>query len=154
MFFSKINTRVVELTPLSLTELFTSDYLPFTGLSLIALGSTVWSLFRAKTRALLSCSPATSAIAVFTLTLMGAGFLHRRLVVFAGLTLVYYLLWLVLHGGGRSETRCLLRFQRPIICFVALPLLFIVGGAAFVRSHLCNFSAGTDRWLLPAVCGD
>ncbi|MDX1986014.1 MAG: hypothetical protein SFV17_04955 [Candidatus Obscuribacter sp.] len=155
LFFSKVNARVVELTPLSLPELFTSDYLPFTGLSLISLSITIWYLLRARIRGQLLGCPAFYTASVFSLTLVGAGLRHRRLVVFAGLILVYYLLLLVLKGSESSEARLPFRWHKAAICFFALPLLAMVGGASLsARTFAVSLPAQTVGFFPPFAAID
>ena len=150
LFFSHVNARVVELTPLRLPELFTSDYLPFTSLSLIALGVTIWYLLRAGIREKLLGCPAFYTANVLSITLVGAGLRHRRLVVFAGLILVYYLLLLVLKDRENTEARLPFRWHKAAICFLALPLLAMVGGASLsARTFAISLPAQTVGFFPP-----
>lgn len=132
LFFAKVNQHIVELLPLTTRDLFTSEYLPFFWLIVLTVLIVIVSLFWAEPRRRVWHS---LPLLVFSSALTAGAFLHRRMVVFACLSLLYVVLAALRSGavGEKSKLDKLLLFAGCLFC--------LVFGA--------SFSAATFKLVLP-----
>ncbi len=137
LFFAKVNQYIVELLPLTMRDLFTSEYLPFFWLTVLTALIIVVSLFLSQPRQRLWQN---LPLLIFASALTFGAFLHRRMVVFACLALLYAALAALNspilnspYSGRQSK----------------LERVLLLAGCLFCLVFGANFSAATFKLVLP-----
>ncbi|MBX9942198.1 MAG: hypothetical protein K2Y32_23230 [Candidatus Obscuribacterales bacterium] len=138
LFFAKVNQYIVELLPLTTRDLFTSEYLPFFWLIVLTALIVIVSLFLAEPRRRVCHS---LPLIVFSSALTASAFLHRRMVVFACLSLLYVVL-----AALKSES---VGKKSEVGTKSGVDKLLLIAGCLFCLVFGANFSAATFKLVLP-----